>query len=259
MEISESAFRRFVVEVDDEHRDGLRTMPAAVAELHHGEGRRLRADGMSRRGLLARAGGAGAALTIGAAVLPLARLTAAYGQAPEELTDSQLAAFAESLELAAVEAYGLALAGGKITVPAVTQAFTAFAGHHRDHAGAFRAAAGADGAAKANPTILRALRDQLSSARDQNGVVRVAFELENAAASTYLFAIGALKSAATMKLAASILPVEAQHAVALGQVLGRPLAGLLPPSPDATKIGESNAFETKDQALEPGTHPVTKG
>ena len=256
MEISERDLRRLVREVDDEHHDGMRTMAADVAEMHHGEGRQLRNP--TRRSFLGRAMGTGATLTIGSAVLPFGRLAASYGQDAEELTDADIAAFAESIELAAVEAYAAAAKSGLITEPAIAQAGATFAGHHKEHAAAFAAASDDKAKGKANPTLLRAIGDQLGTAADQAGVVKIAFDLENGAASTYLFAIGAFKDAKAVQLAASILPVEAQHAVVLGQVLGRPLTGLFPPHPDPTKLGDPNAFETKDQALDPSSHPVPK-
>ena len=253
MEISEKALRRLVRDVDDEHRQTLPALAAGLGEIHHGQGRGVRPT--SRRAFLARAGGVGATIAIGSAVLPIAPLVAA-AQEEEELKDEDIAAFAESIELAAVEAYQLALAGGKITVPAVVQAATTYAGHHREHAAAFAAVSANTAKGKPNPTVLRALRDQLAAASDQAGVVRVAFDVENAAASTYLFAVSNLKDQRAVQLAASILPVEAQHAISLGQVLGRPLEGLFPPHPNPTETGP-NSFETKDQALEPSTHPLT--
>lgn len=220
---------------------------------HHREGRGVRPT--SRRAFLARAGGMGASIAIGSAVLPIAPLVAA-AQEEEELKDEDIAAFAESVELAAVEAYAIALGSGKVTVPAVVQAMTAYAAHHREHAAVLASANVGSAKGKPNPTVLRALRDQLGAASDQAGVVRIAFDVENAMASTYLFAISNFKDPRAVQLAASILPVEAQHAISFGQAVGRPLEGLFPPHPNPTE-SRPNSFETKDRALEPSTHPLT--
>jgi hypothetical protein len=77
-------------------------------------------------------------------------------------------------------------------------------------------------------------------------VVALAYGLENAAAATYIFALGVLNTEAAYNAVASVMPVEAQHAVALGLVLGKPLdeKGFLP------------AFETKDGALDPAKFPA---
>ena len=48
----------------------------------------------------------------------------------------------------------------------------------------------------------------------------LALELENSAAATYLAAIGAVKSKGGIKTAASIQPVEMQHAAILYFALG---------------------------------------
>jgi hypothetical protein len=71
----------------------------------------------------------------------------------------------------------------------------------------------------------------------------VAFDLENAAAATYLFALGALADVSALKLTASILPVESQHAIVLGTALGKPLKDLVP------------SFQTVDAKVDPAKFP----
>lgn len=240
MEISERALRRMVREVDDNHREGMQTMAADIAELHYGEGRRLM--GASRRSFLRRAGLGGAGIAIGSAFLPVSRLLSPALAATEG--DAGVAAFAESVELAAVEAYGAAAKSGKVKTPAVLQAATTFAGHHKEHAGAFGGAAGDAATGKPNPGILKMVSDQLQDAGDEKAVLKIAYDLENAAASTYLFGLGVLESKPALQLAASILPVESQHAVVLGNVLGIKGKELIP------------AFETEEAALKPDKFPV---
>ena len=84
----------------------------------------------------------------------------------------------------------------------------------------------------------------LAAAKTENDVLKLAYDLENAAAATYLFALGALQSVPALQLTASILPVEAQHAVVLGQVIGAEAATLLPP------------FETETAFVDPAKFPV---
>jgi hypothetical protein len=87
---------------------------------------------------------------------------------------------------------------------------------------------------------------QLTAAKTENEVVTLAYGLENAAAATYIFALGVLGTEAAYNAVASVMPVEAQHAVALGLVLGKPLdeKGFLP------------GFETADGALDPAKFPA---
>jgi hypothetical protein len=78
-------------------------------------------------------------------------------------------------------------------------------------------------------------------------VLQVLYTVESAAASTYLYALGALQDNATLSLAASILPVESQHAVILGILLNK----------DAkTNADFLPSFITQDPALTPDKYPV---
>jgi hypothetical protein len=204
-----------------------------------------------RRFLTKTAIGAGG-LTIGQAVLPIrGLLAAASGQesttttAVAALTDADIAGFAESVELAIVESYKAAISSGKLT-QSMVDVGSSFAAHHTDHARAFAAKKTTAVAGKPNPRLLDAVAGQIQDAPDQPALLRIAFDLETAATSTYLFAIGALIDKAALQLAASILPVESQHAVVLGQAIGRPPGDYLPD------------FQTKDGALDPAKFPVAK-
>lgn len=234
MDITEQHLRALTKEVDDQHSAGMAELPRQIAELHHGEGRRVLAP--PRPGTMI-----GTALVAGALTIPLAAAFRAYAA---DGGDGGVAAFAESVELAAVEAYKAAAASGLVTVKAVLDDATMFAGHHQEHAAAFGAAAGTAATKKPNPMLLAAVAGQLKQATDQAGVLKIAFDLENAAASTYVFALGALTSPAALQLTASILPVEAQHAVVLGQVLSLPASAYLP------------SFETTATAVTPDKFPI---
>ena len=241
MEISERHLRQLAADVDEQHRDGMATMASDIAELH-AETRQFRAG--DRRSFLRTAGLGAGALTIGTSVLTLRSILPAAAQDKEkELTDGDIAAFAESVELAAVEAYKAAAGSGKLDA-AVVEVGTMFAGHHAEHAKAFGGASGGMAKGKPNPKLLATVGDQLKNAKDQAGVLAIAYDLEEAAAATYLFALGALKSDAALKLTASILPVESQHAVVLGTALGKPATDYVP------------TFQTSAKAVDPAKFPV---
>ena len=240
MEISERQLRQMAADVDDMHNDGMASMASDVRELH-AETRDLRSD---RRRFLRNAGVGGAALTIGSAVLPFSRLMPAFGQS---LTDGDIAAFAESVELTAVAAYTMAAQSGKLSA-AVKDVGVLFAKHHQAHADAFGGAAGGKATAKANAKLLEALGPDLTRAiaAGQTQILTFAVDVENAAAATYLFALGALQSSAALKLTASILPVESQHATVLATAIGKSGKDLFP----------TGAFETEEDKLDPAMFPV---
>ena len=243
MEISERQLRRMVREVDDVHREGMETFTEDNRELIFGDLREGRA-GTSRRRFLAGAAGGGALLTIGSAGTPIGRLLspAAAQDAPSV---EDLAVFAASVEYAAVAAYGAAAESGKVTTPAVGDAATLFADHHQQHGDAFAGIVQRDDI-EANPGLLEAVGGQIADAPDEAAVLEIAYGVENAAAATYLFALGVLDDVTAAEAMASILPVEAQHAITLGFVLGKPLD-------DDTLMP---SFETTDAALDPAELPA---
>jgi len=231
MEISQRRFRQLVHEVDEVHRDGMSTIGRDLAALHS-----------TRRRVLRGIGAGGLTFTIGAAVLPWRRLVAPVW-ADQATDDRNLAKFAESVELAAVAGYQAAVTSGKLKTPALAAAAQTFAGHHQDHAKAFGALAGDAGSATPNPGVLAAVSGQIKAAPDESAVLSVAYDLENAAASTYLFALGVLGDVTALKATASILPVESQHAVVLGTALGKQLKDMVP------------SFQTPDLKIDPAKYP----
>ncbi|MEA3075165.1 MAG: hypothetical protein QOF60_73 [Actinomycetota bacterium] len=246
MEISEGELAELAAAVDEQHRDGRATMAADIADLH-AETRRFRRDFLRTAGL-----GAGA-LAIGSAMVPLSSLLpTSVGASPAgaqeqaaPLTDVEIAAFAESVELAAVEAYKTAGASGKLQ-PALVQVGTTFAGHHGEHAKAFAPFAKDKATGKPNAALLLAITGQLRAAPDQKAVLQIVLDIENAAAATYLWALGAIEDAAALQLTATVLPVESQHAVVLGQALGTTLDKNVP------------SFQTQTARIDPAKFPVTK-
>jgi hypothetical protein len=205
----------------------------------------------SRRGFLRGAGLAAAAVTVGPVVLPLPRLLAAAGAQEAELTTPDLLAFAESIELAAAGLYGSLRP--RVARPPAVAAATAFAKHHQDHGNALGPGAGDKRTGKPNPVLLRTVEDHLRAARDENEVIKVAYDLENALASTYLWFVDTADKEVSddaMRMAASILPVEAQHAVVWGRLLERSTKDLTAPDPGA------KGFESEARRLDTAQFPT---
>ena len=241
MEISERELRGLTAAVDEQHRDGMVTLAGDLRELHAA----TRALRPSRRDLFRRAGKTAGALTIGTAIIPFASIwPAAAQEETQEITDEDIAAFAETIELTAIEAYREAAASGLLSPP-VAQAAAMFAGHHTEHANALKAPAGAKATGKPNGRLLASVSDQLKNATTERGILQIAYDLENSAAGTYLYALGVLKASSALRLAASILPVESQHAVVLGQALGKPADQVVP------------SFENQDRGIDPAKFPTS--
>ena len=67
----------------------------------------------------------------------------------------------------------------------------------------------------------RSVDTAFAQVKDVPGLATLALDLENVAAATYLAAIDAVKSPAGIKAAATIQPVEMQHAAVLNFLLGQ--------------------------------------
>lgn len=248
--MDERALRRMAHDVDEQHRESMRTLHEDLAEAHFGSSGTAAA---SRRRFLKRAA-AGGAVMFGATAVPLSTLVAfspAAGAetAKESLSsgDTVLAQFAQSLELAAVAAYK-AIDESRVLTAATAEAARMFALHHQDHAdalGKILTAGGAEPVTEPNAALVQLVRNALSNADDTEAVLRVAYDLEEGAASTYLLAIGRFESATTAEAGATILPVESQHAVVWGQVLELPESAYLP------------AFVEVDDAFDPNIYAVS--
>ena len=113
-----------------------------------------------------------------------------------------------------------------------------------EHAAAFAALAGKSAQDKPNPTLLDAFAPKFKAAADQTALLELAFDLENAAAATYLYALGVIEATEPAQLVGSILPIEADHAVVLGQVLKKDVADYVP------------ELETASSALKPADYPL---
>jgi hypothetical protein len=218
-------------------------MEEQIRELHRGDAGRLLAE--SRRSFVKKVGVGGAVVSLGSALVPVSRLVpAAWAQGDDaELSDADIAGFAESVELAAVAAYEAAVGTGLLD-PTATEVGTLFAGHHADHGAAFASLAGDAATGEANATVLEAFGPMIEAATDQAELLTIAKQLEEHASSTYVFALGALTTTEAAAATATVLPIESQHAVVLGQFLELPIGDYMP------------VFETTDEALDPAEYPV---
>jgi hypothetical protein len=136
-------------------------------------------------------------------------------------TDLVLARTAASVELLAVDAYQSAIDSGAVTTAAVADAAVLFQSHHREHAGVLNATVrdtGGEEVTEANTFLMENLvaTADLSS---ELAIVQFARGLEDAAASTYVFAAGVLSAPELRQAIMSIGGVEARHVTALDLAL----------------------------------------
>lgn len=243
-----STLRRLMRESDDLHRHEL----ATIDDTRDAIAARA-AQPLTRRHLM-QALASGLAVGMGAQFVgPFAGVASAQAD-DEPLSAEVLAAFAASIELAAVEVYKAAAASGKVTTPAVLDAAALFISHHTDHAQAF-ARLGQVASPVANPKLLSAAAGQLQSASDEADVLKIAYELEWSAAATYITVIGADISIDAVGLAASIAPVEASHAQVLAEALGL-IADIRVGGSSAGISGLSPSFVRVEEAISPTAFPI---
>jgi hypothetical protein len=159
--------------------------------------------------------------------------------------DAGLQAFAQSVELALVQAYTEVATAGTITSPAAVDATATIVQHHEEHARALGDAAGSRATSSPNRRLVTRFRADLRRASDEASALDVLLRFENEAASTYMFVLGSLEATPALQLAASILPVESQHAVAIARLVQQAPARTFP------------SFETQDQAFKPDEFPVS--
>jgi hypothetical protein len=251
LHISPLELRRLAGDVDDMHHEAMRDFAAQSADLHADiaqAARATRAEARaarqaSRRRFLTQAGTAGAAGVVWSVAGPglgLAQLFPAAAQ--DGPTDTQIAGFAQSVELAAVEIYKGAAALLSAEVKPVGALFQS---HHQQHADAFGAVAGDDASPEPNPGLLEALGPTLSGLTDEKAALTFARQVENQATYTYAYALTALQDKAFASATATILPIEAQHATVISIALGEV---------DAESLFPTDAFEAA--VVGDGTDPV---
>jgi hypothetical protein len=136
-----------------------------------------------------------------------------------------LAAALENLAVATYQAGIDAATAGKLGAvpPAIVTFATTAQGHHRDHADAWNGVltgAGKQAVTGVDLTVKQAVDTAFAKVTDVPGLARLALDLENVASATYLAAIDGVKSKPGIQTAATIQPVELQHAAILLFVLG---------------------------------------
>ncbi len=143
--------------------------------------------------------------------------------------DLAVVALAAGLENLAVATYQAGIdAATKGTLGAVPPAVVTFAitaqSQHQDHAAAWNGVltgAGKKAITGVDLTVKKSVDKAFAMVKDVPGLAMLALDLENVAAATYLAAIDVVKDPAGIKTAASIEPVELQHAAILNFLLGQ--------------------------------------
>ncbi len=245
MAASEAEIARMTTELDELHHDvGMPALHAALDEWAED----LRADAprtTERRTFLLGAAGVlagGAALVaatsnpgLAAAASKVASASAAsnppnaQGGIAGLSGDLAVAALAASLENLAVFAYnagiGAATAGKLGSVPPAVVTFAQTAkSQHMDHAAAWNAVLTASkkkAVTVTEPALTPKVQQAFAKVTDITGLAQLALELENVAAQTYQVQSTKLHSKKAIATAATIQPVEMQHAAILYFVLGQ--------------------------------------
>ncbi len=227
MAISEHELTVMTADLDQMHHDvGMPAMKEALDEW-------VEETRSSRRGFLVGAG----ALAGGAVLAACSSKTSSSSTTTKakpattaKLTgDLAVAALAASLENLAVAMYGDAISAataGKLgSVPAAVVTFAKTAkSQHYHHGQAWNAAieaAGHKAVTETDPVVTPEITAAFAKVTDVTGVARLALNLENVAAQTYQAAVPAVTVTSAIKVAASIQPVELQHAAILNFVLGQ--------------------------------------
>jgi len=162
-----------------------------------------------------------------------------------EENDLKLGAFAAALEVLAVNTYGAALdAAGKGSLgevpPAVAEFVTVAQKQHQAQLDRWNELlTGADQPEVTDPPadLEKKVNEEFGKVKDVAGAAKLALQLEQIAAATYLSVIPLLATEAPIRLAASIQPIDMQHAAILNFALGEY------PVPDT--------FATTDMAVSP--------
>jgi hypothetical protein len=123
--------------------------------------------------------------------------------------------FAQTIELAAVQLYDEALA--VLTEP-VKSIAVVFRSHHQAYGEQLGGQLGRRAPGVANRTLVSE-RTAAFGARTEPAIHQAMYELETSLAASYSAVLGTLKGTDGAALVASIQPVEARHAVVLGQIL----------------------------------------
>jgi hypothetical protein len=271
--ISDAELSAMTTQLDQLHRDQtLPAMQAAVSEW--AESLKEATNGpnarrTNRRTFLLGAAGVGAGGLLLAACgsssssKSTSPTTAASGTSQDSgLTgDLAVAAMAASLENLGVFAYNAGLtaaSAGKLgTVPPAVATFaqTAMA-QHKDHAKAWNSvltAAGKPAVTATDPALTPTVQQKFAQVTDVTGLAELALLIENVAAQTYQNGVAVLSSSQAISVAATIQPVEMQHAAILYYALGR-YPGIQGDSSSSYMSGSPLAFNPTTLARPPSDY-----
>jgi hypothetical protein len=256
--ITERELGHLTLDVDDMHHALMPTMnQRAAAWAERNRETPAGASGTpgwvtSRRRFLVGSGAALGGLVLAAcggntSKAPASAPTTAVGSGG----DLAVAALAAALENLAVSTYqtgiDAATAGTLGPLPPAVATFVSTAQqHHRDHAAAWNSVltgAGREAVTGVDLTLKTDVDRAFANVKDVGGLARLALSLENAAAATYQNAISILGETSAIQVAASIQPVELQHAAILNFVLGNA------PVPDA--FTQTTLARTPDDQIAP--------
>jgi hypothetical protein len=238
MHLSEAELRAMTADLDAAHHDlAMPALKAGLAEWTDG----IRASGAAspgRRRFLAAAGGAAGAALLAAcgsasssSAAPNSALAAAAGSGEgQRLAGDLLAAgLAASLESSGIATYTGAISDAKAgkfgSVPPAVVSFAQTAmSQHLDHRTAWNGlltAAGKKPVTAVDPVLQPRIDEAYSEVTSVTELTLLALMVETVAGETYQNALAAIKSAAAIKTAASIEPVEFQHVAILNYMLGQ--------------------------------------
>lgn len=232
MQISEHELRAMTRDLEDLHESTFPQVRKTLDEFAANMVSVVKRPSTRRVFLLGTAGAAavGAAVACSSGGTSTATSAAPSGTGGGTYTgDLKVVALAAALENLAVSAYGLALkkaGAGELGVvpPAVAEFVVAAQKQHADHSGAWNAVLSKSGKPTITDAPLSITQDQvamLNAAKSVGDAAKVALALEGAAAETYTFATANVGDAGGIMVAATIQPVEAQHAAILNFVLGQ--------------------------------------
>ena len=219
------ALRDSVDEWKQLHHD-LRSAEATVVQTLANRRQFLIGSGVALGGLALAACGSSSKSSSTTTTVPARQQLGPKGKLTGDLAIVALAAGLENLAVATYQggidaATGQARhgsAGGRDVRATTAQA------HHKAHADAWNAVltARARAVTGVDKTVKTAVVDPtFAKVTDVAGLARLALTLEDVAAATYLNGIGLIQSKAGIDTAATIQPVELQHAAILNFVLGK--------------------------------------
>jgi hypothetical protein len=271
--ISDAELSSMTTQLDQLHRDQtLPAMQAAVSEW--AESIREATSGptarrANRRTFLLGAAGLGAGGVLLAAcgsssTKPTSSPTTTAKAASHKgaLTgDLAVAAMAASLENLGVFAYNAGLSAaraGKLgTVPPAVATFAQTAmDQHKDHAKAWNSvltAASKPAVTATDPALTPTVQQKFAQVKDVTGLAELALLIENIAAQTYQNGVAVLSSSQAVSVAATIQPVEMQHAAILYYALGR-YPGIQGDSSNSYMSGSPLAFNPISLARPPSDY-----